>query len=59
MYYLQQTSVSSDHDSLEKSAHRVALLALFLIYWATLYKWVIVSLGRLLAYIVHYSYYCY
>lgn len=33
--------------------------ALFLIYWATLYTWVTVSLWRLLAIIVHYSYYCY
>lgn len=50
---------SRDHDSLENTAHGAALPALFLIYWASLYKWVTVSLGSLLANIVHYSYCCY
>lgn len=55
-----KTSVSSDHDSDDYTAlHRVVVPALILIYWATLFKWVTVSLGWLLAPIVHYSSYCY
>lgn len=41
-----KTSVSSDHDSDDYTAlHRVVVPTLILIYWATLFKWVTVSLG--------------
>lgn len=42
-FYKKPLSVSSDH---ENTAHRAASPALFVIYWATLYKWVAVSLYR-------------
>lgn len=55
-----QKPLSSDHDSDDYTAlHRAVVPALILIYWATLFKWVTVSLGWLLAPIVHYSSYCY